>query len=116
MMMYFYKRHLRFAEVYAAEIVCKTEGEKSVYGTEKLMCVRLREELHTVNKAFKFKDKSLNLKALFTICNSSLKNGYNKLYPFFINVFKFIYTKMLYFRDYLFLNMQSAATLLGIPA
>lgn len=95
MMMYFYKRHLRFAEVYAAEIMCKTEGEKSVYGTEKLMCVRLREELHTVNKAFKFKDL---------------------LYPFFINVFKFIYTKMLYFRDYLFLNMQSAATLLGIPA
>lgn len=95
MMMYFYKRHLRFAEVYAAEIVCKTEGEKSVYGTEKLMCVRLREELHTVNKAFKFKDL---------------------LYLFFINVLKFIYTKMLYFRDYLFLNMQSAATLLGIPA
>lgn len=82
MMMYFYKRHLRFAEVYAAEIVCKTEGEESVYGTEKLMCVRLREELHTVNKAFKFKDL---------------------LYPFFYKCFQIhIYKNALFQRLFVF--------------
>lgn len=39
MMMYFYKRHLRFAEVYAAEIVCKTEGGgKCVWNRKAHVC------------------------------------------------------------------------------
>lgn len=38
MMMYSYKRHLRFAEVYAAEIVCKTEGGE-VCMEQKSSCV-----------------------------------------------------------------------------